>query len=67
MYEQGYDLRHLATMATCKLVIDLVLNIYIYLTFPNGVDVNTPLFEKEYLREKKGRKGNCSVLLIPLL
>lgn len=56
MYEKGYDLRHLATMSTCRLVIDVVVKIYYYLVIKQNVNVNLPLFEKEYRRVKEEQK-----------
>ena len=56
MYEKGYDLRHLATMSTCKLVIDVVINIYYFLVIRQKSDPSQPLFETEYVRVKIAQK-----------
>ena len=56
MYEKGYDLRHLATMSTCRLVIDVVINIYYFLVIKKKTDPSQPLFEKDYVRVKNAQK-----------
>lgn len=56
MYEQGYDLRHLATMSTCKLTIDIVINIYSFLVIRQEVDTTQPFFEADYIRVKNEQK-----------
>lgn len=56
MYEQGYDLRHLATMSTCRLVINIVVNIYCFLTMQKESNPTLPLFEKDYIRVKNEQK-----------
>ena len=56
MYEKGYDLRHLATMSTCRLVIDVVINIYYFLVFKQKTVPSQPLFERDYVRVKNAQK-----------
>ena len=56
MYVQGYDLRHLATMSVCRIVIDITVNIYCYLISDIKVDISQPLFEREHIRNKKELK-----------
>lgn len=56
MYEQGYDLRHLATMSTCRLVINIVVNIYCFLTMHKESNPTLPLFERDYIRVKNEQK-----------
>lgn len=56
MYEQGYDLRHLATMSTCRLVINIVVNIYCFLTMQKKSDTTLPLFERDYIQVKNEQK-----------
>lgn len=56
MYEKGYDLRHLATMSTCRLVIDVVINIYYFLVIKQKENPTQPLFENDYIRVKNVQK-----------
>lgn len=56
MYEKGYDLRHLATMSTCRLVIDVVINIYYFLVIKKKTDPSQQLFERDYVRVKNTQK-----------
>lgn len=56
MYVQGYDLRHLATMSVCRIVIGITVNIYCYLISDIKVDISQPLFEREHIRVKKEMK-----------
>lgn len=64
MYVQGYDLRHLATMSTCKLAIDVIIKLYSYLISDKTLDKNSsPLFEKEYIRVRSEQKKRKLFLL----
>lgn len=56
MYVEGYDLRHLATMSICNLVIGVVINIYHFLVIKQDIDSSQPIFEKEYVRVKNNQK-----------
>lgn len=56
MYVKGYDLRHLATMSICNLVIGVVINIYYFLVIKQDIDSSQPIFEKEYVRVKNNQK-----------
>ena len=56
MYEKGYDLRHLATMSICRLVIDVIVNIYYFLAIKQKTDPSLPLFERDYVRVKNVQK-----------
>lgn len=56
MYVKGYDLRHLATMSTCRIVIDLIVNIYYFLAIKQKSDPSLPLFEKDYIKVKSEQK-----------
>lgn len=56
MYVQGYDLRHLATMSTCRLVIDLIINMYCFFITNKNVENFDPLFEQEYVKVKNEQK-----------
>ncbi len=56
MYVQGYDLRHLATMSTCRLVIDVVIKLYCFLIAEKKPDHTLPFYEQEYIRVKNEEK-----------
>jgi len=56
MYVQGYDLRHLATMSTCRLVINVVIKLYCFLIAEKKPDNTLPLYEQEYIRVKNEEK-----------
>lgn len=56
MYEKGYDLRHLATMSTCRLVIDIIINIYYFLVIKTKADSSKPIFETDYVSVKNAQK-----------
>ena len=56
MYVQGYDLRHLATMSTCRLVIDVVIKLYCFLIAEKKPAQTLPLCEQEYIRVKNEEK-----------
>ena len=56
MYVQGYDLRHLVTMSTCRLVIDVVIKLYCFLIAEKKPDYTLPLCEQEYIRVKNEEK-----------
>lgn len=56
MYENGYDLRHLVTMSTCRLVINVIINTYHCLVIKQNADPRQPIFEKEYIQVKNKQK-----------
>ena len=56
MYVQGYDLRHLATMSTCRLVIDVIINMYCFFVTNKNYTSAHPLFEQEYIKVKNEQK-----------
>lgn len=58
MYYYGYDLRHLVTMSTTKVIIQFVVRLYHFLinVHPEEMTQQVPLCEKEYGKVKNNIK-----------
>lgn len=63
MYVQGYDLRHLVTMSTCRLTIDVVIKLYSFLIAERKDNATEPRFEQEYVNIKKEEKERKMMFL----